>query len=121
DEAAAPPAAPGKPAPSSKLEPTWMMAERTVTVSSPEIDVAAGQSLTMHITSEEGRQAFVPAKDDGIQPVGLVALPDADGKAATAQVLKPMNEIAGNDEGDKPSLSRSKGSERSNDRGGGVA
>ena len=38
----------------SKMEPTWLMAERSVNVTSPELDITAGQSLTMHIFPPKG-------------------------------------------------------------------
>jgi lipopolysaccharide export system protein LptA len=88
----------------SKMEPTWLMAERSVNVSSPELDVTAGQSLTMHILPGEGKLGVVEeappeVADAAIKPVDFVVLPDdaAPAKpsaiaAATTQVLKPNDD-----------------------------
>jgi lipopolysaccharide export system protein LptA len=83
-------AAPGAP-PSSRMEPTWMKAERSVTVASPELDIAAGQSLTMHVVSDDGRRAFVPAaiSDGPVRPVGFVALPHPDEQTTVATFKLP--------------------------------
>ena len=125
DEAPALPAAAGKPAQaSSKLEPTWLMAERSVTVSSPDLDVAAGQSLTMHVTTEDdGRRAFVPVKDEeaALKPIGFVALPDENGQVAATQVLKPADDAPKEPAEANPAAQIAGGNDPAARRSGGLA
>jgi hypothetical protein len=65
----------------AKLEPTWLQAQRSVTVTSPELDVDAGQSLTMHVVANENEIRAAPGNaklvpEDIVRPVNFVALPD---------------------------------------------
>lgn len=87
--------APGKDGekPTSKLEPTWMQAQRKVAVSSPELDVTAAQSLTMHVLASEAAVGAAPRKIEVKEPVrqvAFVALPDVPNEPVIA--LKPKDD-----------------------------
>jgi lipopolysaccharide export system protein LptA len=87
--------APGKDGekPTSKLEPTWMQAQRKVAVSSPELDVTAAQSLTMHVLPNEAAVGAAPRRivvEEPVRQVAFVALPDEPNEPVIA--FKPKDD-----------------------------